>query len=245
MPKSPASLRILQSVATIVGASDSLESINTQLVMDRGLVTVIENDQIYMLRRSSTATPSGSDIVAPAQGGPGRWFSYPSGGAGGLAALGAVTMGVLEGVTYPTSTENTLQPASIVGSLEYAGSASMSLDVDKLVFSEPGTYLVQCMIVLNVGASASSKARAAAIGFNGDLIGDDYPDAVPFGGQVLSVVLAGSPATQVEQWLFNLVRRVTVTTPGDYVQALVQAVSVSDADEVLWGFTLSALQVSP
>jgi len=81
-PKSPPALRLLLTVDTVLGAGDSLESINTQLVMDRALVAVAQNNQLYMLRREATDAPSGTTIVEPASG-PGRWFKYPvtSGGS--------------------------------------------------------------------------------------------------------------------------------------------------------------------
>lgn len=71
------SLRIVQSVATIEGAQDSLESINTFQLSDRALV--VAGDVLYQLRKDSTATESLPGIVAPAQGGPGRWFAYGAG----------------------------------------------------------------------------------------------------------------------------------------------------------------------
>lgn len=77
----PADLRILQSIATVFGAQDSLQSINTTKVSDRALVLCAENNSIYILRKDSTTAPSGNDIVQPAAG-PGRWFIYPSGGGG-------------------------------------------------------------------------------------------------------------------------------------------------------------------
>ncbi len=246
-PQSPASLRILEFVDVVLGAGSSLQSLNTQLVMDRGIVACKANNSLYMLRREATDSPSGTDIVVPAAG-PGRWFIYPAGsGGGGLAPLGIVNMVAIEGVTFPTSTENTFQPASIIGALTYSGSPSMSLNVDQLVFSEPGTYLVQCTMVINVGAQLASQAFAAVIGFNDDLVGGEYNsgDAMTAGSQTLSVFLAGATATQVGQWIFTLVRRVTVTTPGDFVRALVQAQAVTAADNALWGFTLTALQVAP
>lgn len=128
MPKSPAALRILQSVSTVLGADDSLESINTQLVMDRGIVSCKANNSLYMLHRESTDSPSGTAIVAPAQGGPGRWFIYSPGGAtgstgvtgatGSTGATGATTAGPtgVTGATGPTgSTGSTGATSGIVG----------------------------------------------------------------------------------------------------------------------------------
>lgn len=79
MPQSfPADLRILNYVATVFGADDSLESINTHKVMDRAIIAVKSNDSLYMLRKESTQSPSGNDVVEPAAG-PGRWFIYLAG----------------------------------------------------------------------------------------------------------------------------------------------------------------------
>lgn len=75
----PPSLRIAQSVATLAGADDSLESINTTELSDGALVVVQQNGKSYRLAKASTATADSPDIIAPAQGGPGRWFSQGAG----------------------------------------------------------------------------------------------------------------------------------------------------------------------
>ncbi len=85
MPQSfPADLRIAQDVATLAGADNSLESINTAKLSNRALVAVEENNSIYMLRKESVASPSSPDIIAPAQGGPGRWYLYSPGASGAV-----------------------------------------------------------------------------------------------------------------------------------------------------------------
>jgi hypothetical protein len=70
--------RILGSRATVTGTSDSLESINTFELDNGAIVVIISNLAQYVLDKLSTDAPSGDDIVAPAQGGPGRWFKYPT-----------------------------------------------------------------------------------------------------------------------------------------------------------------------
>jgi hypothetical protein len=107
MPQSfPADLRILQSVATVLGADDSLEAINTNKVSDRAVVVVDAVNEFYMLRKDSTTTPSGNDVVAPVAG-PGRWFVYAPGGAtgatGSTGATGATgSPGATSGIVGPT-----------------------------------------------------------------------------------------------------------------------------------------------
>jgi hypothetical protein len=86
MQSFPAVLRIAQSVTTLAGAQDSLASINTTLFSPLAIVAVIANNSLYILHKDSTATADGSNVVAPAQGGPGRWFKY-SGGATYLQAV--------------------------------------------------------------------------------------------------------------------------------------------------------------
>jgi hypothetical protein len=81
LPAAPAQLRILQPVATILGARDSLEAINTEPLPDHAIVQAVSNSQQYQLRKTSTDAPVGDDIVAPAQGGPGRWFKALGTGA--------------------------------------------------------------------------------------------------------------------------------------------------------------------
>src|SRR5882672_4735098 len=95
-PKSPPSLRILQFVSLVLGDPDSLEAINTKLVMDRGIVAVKENNSLYMLRREAVDAPSGTTIVAPSAG-PGRWFLYAAGGSGGGLPAGGTLYETSEG----------------------------------------------------------------------------------------------------------------------------------------------------
>lgn len=71
-----APLRILQCVAALSGADDALAAINTSEVSPGAIVMVRANYSLYVLHKDSTATADGSNIVAPAQGGPGRWFKY-------------------------------------------------------------------------------------------------------------------------------------------------------------------------
>lgn len=83
MQSFPAELRILVTVATLAGASDSLESINTTILMDRCLVACKANNSLYILEKDSVAAPSPPDIVAPASANwPGRWALYAPGGGG-------------------------------------------------------------------------------------------------------------------------------------------------------------------
>lgn len=75
----PASLRIANPVSTVEGAEDSLQAINTTELPDGAVVLCSENHAFYELRKASGATASGDEIVAPAQGGPGRWYSMGHG----------------------------------------------------------------------------------------------------------------------------------------------------------------------
>lgn len=76
----PASLRIMNPVATLQGAQDSLAAINTTLLPDNSIVAVQASDTLYMLRKDSSAAESSPDVIAPDQGGPGRWYRYGAGG---------------------------------------------------------------------------------------------------------------------------------------------------------------------
>jgi hypothetical protein len=84
----PAALRIVNTVSTVLGAQDSLESINTEILMDRALVSCAANNFIYQLRKDSVAAPSLPDIVAPVAG-PGRWVRYQTSSGGGIDPLTA------------------------------------------------------------------------------------------------------------------------------------------------------------
>lgn len=76
MQSFPAVLRISQAVSTLAGARDSLAAINTTELSPNCIVMCLQNNSLYVLRKSSTATAASPDIIAPAQGGPGRWYKY-------------------------------------------------------------------------------------------------------------------------------------------------------------------------
>lgn len=74
----PAELRIVQSVDTLSSGDNSLKGVNTNILSDRAIVIVEENNSLYMLRKESTAAESSPAIIAPAAG-PGRWYRYSTG----------------------------------------------------------------------------------------------------------------------------------------------------------------------
>lgn len=76
----PAALRIMNPVSTLQGARDSLAAINTTLLPDNALVMVEASNTLYVLRKASTATEDSPNIIAPDEGGPGRWYRYGAGG---------------------------------------------------------------------------------------------------------------------------------------------------------------------
>lgn len=75
----PAALRVLTPVATLQGPDDALAAINTTELPDGCLVVVTAIPSLYQFRKTSTATESSPNIIAPDQGGSGRWFRYNSG----------------------------------------------------------------------------------------------------------------------------------------------------------------------
>ncbi len=80
------SLRLCNPVSTTTGARDSLAAINTSQLPDGALCPVIDSgtgDQrvLYILNKGSSLAQSLPSIVAPAEGGPGRWFLYSAGGS--------------------------------------------------------------------------------------------------------------------------------------------------------------------
>jgi len=75
----PAALRILTPVATLAGADDALAAINTTGLPNGCLCFVNENESLYEFRAASAATVDSPNIIAPTQGGSGRWFLYGAG----------------------------------------------------------------------------------------------------------------------------------------------------------------------
>lgn len=79
----PAALRIVNPVATLEGADNSLASINTSQYADGAIVSVRETSTIYRLDKDAV-----SGGVRPDQGGPGRWFSQGDGATGATGSRG-------------------------------------------------------------------------------------------------------------------------------------------------------------
>ena len=79
--RSSVASRNIGSVDTLLGSSNSLENVNTTTLDDGAFAYVVAELKHYELHRTSTDAPSPPAIVAPATGGPGRWF--PSGSGGG------------------------------------------------------------------------------------------------------------------------------------------------------------------
>lgn len=75
----PPGLRIANSVATLQGADDALAAINTSQYSNGAIVLVRATGTLYRLNKTSTQTEDSPDVIAPDQGGPGRWFSLGSG----------------------------------------------------------------------------------------------------------------------------------------------------------------------
>lgn len=79
--RSSVALRVLGSRATLLGAKNSLEAINTFELDDGALCYVTAAGARFGLHRASTATPNGTTIIRPAAGGPGRWLIEQNGGS--------------------------------------------------------------------------------------------------------------------------------------------------------------------
>ncbi len=99
-PEAPATQRIAGPFATALGAGDSLEAQNTNLLIDGTIAQVNDVGRQYYLDKESTTAPSGTVVIQPAAGGPGRWFQQAGGGAtggtgptGATGATGATTAG--------------------------------------------------------------------------------------------------------------------------------------------------------
>ena len=82
----PPSLRIMNPVATLVGADNALAAINTSQLPDGSVCLVTATHKLYVLDKTSIQTQALPGIVAPAEGGPGRWLLLPN-GASGFQAL--------------------------------------------------------------------------------------------------------------------------------------------------------------
>ncbi len=71
--RSSVALRTLGSRQTLLGAQNSLQSVNTWTLDDGARCYVTATHAEWQLHKDSTAAPDGSTIIAPASG-PGRWI---------------------------------------------------------------------------------------------------------------------------------------------------------------------------
>ncbi len=134
----PPSQRINTPVSALVGADDALAAINTNEVADSCVCMVGGAfNALYQLRKESTAAQSLPAIVAPAQGGPGRWYrlgSGPSTPASSSVAVPAVPPNST--VTVTAAIPNKVAQADLVEvNIESTLSTSLGLVG---VFAAPG-----------------------------------------------------------------------------------------------------------
>jgi len=95
----PADLRILTAVSTLTGDRDSLQAINTTKLPNNSLVMVENSNALYQLRKGSSATEDSPNIVAPAEGGPGRWYRYGAGETFNTVTISYTTIPPQDGIT--------------------------------------------------------------------------------------------------------------------------------------------------
>jgi hypothetical protein len=76
---SDVNFRISGPVSTLTGPQDSVSAINTTQLPDGAAVFELSQRTFYVLNKTSSAAQALPTVVAPSQGGPGRWFQFSSG----------------------------------------------------------------------------------------------------------------------------------------------------------------------
>jgi len=184
----------------------------TTRVAECGIVAAKDNNSLYMLRRESTTTPSGTDIVAPSAG-PGRWFKYPvASGAGGLPIAGSLFETAEGPVTFGDTSTFAAGSAS---QTELSVSDSWALPDSAfatIVYSGPDAwYLMRVDMVLNGAGTEGEVSCSAGIDLNGDLIGKDVDEA----GAMIRGSLPIAVQADQTQWLHSV--RFLEVTDGDQI----------------------------
>ena len=123
MSSSPADLRILNYVEFIAGQPNSLQAYNTFKVMDRAIISVRENNSLYMFRFEATDAQDLPRVVAPSAG-PGRWFLYAPGGETGATGATGATGPSSPGTTGATGATGGAGTAGATGATGATGAAS-------------------------------------------------------------------------------------------------------------------------
>lgn len=223
-PKSPPALRILQFVDTALGGSGSLQGINTTLVMDRGIIAAKDQNSLYMLRREATDAPSGTDIIAPADGSPGRWFKYPTASAStGLLSIlaylkSAPLAGQLPTFNFPDSTSFVVGDAgteSLIGQTQIGDVFDVTdTSIFRVIYTGP-TAVYQAWAQLAVDPADVEEAQldfAVGISINGDITGLDLNDQLVQNNGVVSEHIVTDDETKL---LVN--QRMGVVESGDTI----------------------------
>lgn len=88
--RSAVAFRVMGSRATLLGATNSLESINTTEI-DNGALCYVESENTHysINKLDNTTPPNPPAVIKPAQGGPGRWTVATGGAQGMQGAQGA------------------------------------------------------------------------------------------------------------------------------------------------------------
>jgi hypothetical protein len=81
MDISAVAYRLIGPRAVLSGSpvGDSLDNVNTSPLPDGAICWVVSELDLFVFRKRSSSLADGINIVAPAAGGPGRWFRYVSG----------------------------------------------------------------------------------------------------------------------------------------------------------------------
>lgn len=237
MNEDKAAVGLRFSIRSVIGANagdpQSLRNINTTIFPDGAHCFVNETRALYLLDKSSTATPDNVAVVAAEPAGQGNWLLASS--SPGVASLAQI-VATAPAAVATASTANFVAVGGSAFAFHPAGApAGWTLTAAGGILTYHGTATVRALarFVGSVQVTGESGGLIWAVATqNGDELGDDPTVSFLPGTQSTDVGGTGSPSVIVAEQEILL-------APGDTIQ-IALATSANAALSLVRG-TLSVL----
>jgi hypothetical protein len=216
----PPDFRVLGPLSAVTGAEDSLEAVNTSELPD-GCLAVVTNNQVFVLNKFSTATAVSGVIVAPAQGGVGRWLLLVA-GAGEQLSRAIQLTAALADFAVVSNTWTLISGAVFASQGTPSALFSLTTASGRLTYNGPsGRYFEICVEAsIGNGESGAAIEVAVAASVNGDV------------SSTTDYAIQQQAVTNATQDVPNYVHatRYAVLTNGFTIDPIVKNITAGDLD---------------